>query len=388
MNKRSLFLVLLTVCSALLLSGCWDRTEINDIAFVLASAVDKEGDKVRISVLIPLPGNMGASGGGGGGNGQKSFAIKTETGSTIREGIIKLQNELPRRLYFGHRRVFIIGEELAKEKGVGWIVDSITRLPENRLTSFITISKGKALDILNAQTTLERFSAESMRELLQSNATVRVSLKDVTSKVSITGSDAFLPYLTKVNSKLPNQEQNDVGIMGFALTHNGKMVGIAKGDAANGIRLLSGRFRPYNEMLKDESGVISVLINKANVRIEPIANNNKLRFRIDANVEVSISEDTHIERNYDDIGQRLAIEEMVEKKLSASLKEAIAHMQRYNSDAIGFGQYADRAYPSLWKKEWSKKWDTVFSECEFEVVAGANIYRLGMNRENLTKKAD
>ncbi|TXK73213.1 Ger(x)C family spore germination protein, partial [Paenibacillus sp. N3.4] len=43
-----------------LLTGCWDRTETNDIAFVLTSAIDLEDDgRYRISYMLPLPGSMG-----------------------------------------------------------------------------------------------------------------------------------------------------------------------------------------------------------------------------------------------------------------------------------------------------------------------------------------
>ena len=65
--------------SPLVLSGCWDRREINDVAFVLASSIDKENDLYRVSILIPLPGNMGGGGGGGGGTGGvEPYTIETE----------------------------------------------------------------------------------------------------------------------------------------------------------------------------------------------------------------------------------------------------------------------------------------------------------------------
>ena len=61
--------VLLFLCT-LLLSGCWDREEINDIAFVIGIAVDKEKQDYRTSLQIALPGQSGASGSEGGGEGQ------------------------------------------------------------------------------------------------------------------------------------------------------------------------------------------------------------------------------------------------------------------------------------------------------------------------------
>ena len=34
---------------SLLLTGCWDRTEINDVAFVLASAIDLDKEGIRMT---------------------------------------------------------------------------------------------------------------------------------------------------------------------------------------------------------------------------------------------------------------------------------------------------------------------------------------------------
>ncbi|MGO4108327.1 Ger(x)C family spore germination protein [Paenibacillus sp. YAF4_2] len=372
----------------LLLSGCWDRREINDVAFVLASAIDKEGDNIRVSVLIPLPGNMGGtgSGGGGGSGGQKPFAIKTETGKTVREAVSKLQYRLPRHLFFGHRRVIVIGEELARQDGVSTIIDAVTRIPENRLTAFIAITEGKAVDVLNADTRLERFSAESMRELLQSDASVRVSLKDVINKIIAVGNDAFFPYVEKVKTKIKGQEAEDVNIEGFVLTHNGKMKGVVKGNAAIGLRLLNRQFRKYDETFNDEGNYLTIAINEADVRIKPVLKNGKLAFRIHSMVKASINEDRNLDRNYDDYKQRRQIEQMVQQQVVNNIKLAIENMQRTNCDAIGFGLYAYRAYPQLWTNEYRKEWETIFKETEFEVTATTNLFRLGMSSENLGRK--
>lgn len=379
----------ISVCMGMLLvlTGCWDRREINDVAFVLASAIDKEGDSIRVSVLIPLPGNMGSSGGGGGGSGgQKPFTIKTETGKTVREAVSKLQFRLPRHLFFGHRRVIIIGEELARQDGVATIIDAITRNPENRLTAFIAISKGKAQDLLNADTRLERFSAESMRELLQSEASVRVSLKDVISKMIAVGEDAYFPYMEKVRTRVKGLEAEDILIEGFALTHDGKMTGVVKGDEAIGLRLLSHSFRKYDETFNDEGNYLTVAINQADISIKPVMKNGELSFRIHTMVKASVNEDRNLERNYDYYGQRKQIEQIVAQRVVDNVKLAIKRMQQSNSDAVGFGLQAYRAYPQIWTKKYRKDWDAIFPEVKFEVTAKANLFRLGMSSENLGRK--
>lgn len=47
--------VLLACCAAsLLLSGCWSRNEINDIAVVTAIGIDKQKDQYTVSLQVPI----------------------------------------------------------------------------------------------------------------------------------------------------------------------------------------------------------------------------------------------------------------------------------------------------------------------------------------------
>lgn len=48
--------ILLFFLASFLLSGCWDRREVNDTALVLGAAIDKEkGGGIRLTVQILIP---------------------------------------------------------------------------------------------------------------------------------------------------------------------------------------------------------------------------------------------------------------------------------------------------------------------------------------------
>ncbi|WP_314003273.1 hypothetical protein [uncultured Paenibacillus sp.] len=64
-------LILALVLLMFLLTGCWDRTEINDLALITAAGIDKKDEKtIELSVLVFAPkgaagGQSGLGGGGG-----------------------------------------------------------------------------------------------------------------------------------------------------------------------------------------------------------------------------------------------------------------------------------------------------------------------------------
>ncbi|WP_435163039.1 Ger(x)C family spore germination protein [Paenibacillus glycanilyticus] len=378
--------VCVCVVMLLVLTSCWDRREVNDVAFVLAGGADKEGESIRISVLIPLTGNMGTTGGGGGSGGQKPYTIKTESGKTVSDAVSKLQHRLPRHLFFGHRRVIIIGEELARTEGIEAVIDAVTRTPEKRLTTFIAVSEGRALDLLNADTRIERFSAETIREQLQSETSSRINLKEAIYQLINVGQDAFLPYVQKVKTNIEGQESEEIRSDGFVLFHNGKMTGKLEGNSALGFRLLNQSIRDYDETIHSNGSYLTVTINHAKISIKPILKNDELSYRIHSQVKVSISEDQNQERNYDYSGQRSRIEQSIAQHVVDNINLTINTMQQNNSDAMGFGLQAYRTYPKIWTTKYRKDWNEIFPKIKFEVTAEANLFRLGMSSENMGRK--
>ncbi|MBX5477244.1 MAG: Ger(x)C family spore germination protein, partial [Clostridia bacterium] len=69
MTRRRGIVWAAALAASLALSGCWDRVEVNDLAIVLAAAVDvpSEGPGYEITVELAQPAALGLGGGGGGG---------------------------------------------------------------------------------------------------------------------------------------------------------------------------------------------------------------------------------------------------------------------------------------------------------------------------------
>lgn len=55
--KKTIYKCVLPLLICILLTGCWDRTEINDIAFVVSSAIDKKKDQYQWPCRFPWSAN-------------------------------------------------------------------------------------------------------------------------------------------------------------------------------------------------------------------------------------------------------------------------------------------------------------------------------------------
>lgn len=362
-----------------LLSGCWDRTEINDVAFVLGTTVDREKDGYRVGMLIALPGNMGGPLAGGA-QGKKPYMIQTEVGATLREVLEKLQLQLSRRLFFAHRRVLLLGEDVMKEEDILPLMDNVLRNAESRLTTFIAVTHGRAIDLLGADVKLERFPVEAVRELLQSDASIRFSLKDAILNMHRTGSEATFPYLELVKTKIANTESEEIRVTGYVLTKTGKQVGLLQERDANVIRFLQEQFTPFTQKIHTDTGVTSVLVSHAKKAIKPYLRGDDIHFDINVYVEGNINEDLSKKNTFSHIPE---VEKLMSEQLKVDINQVLETLKNKKSD-IGFGQILNRQYPNKWKEQWEPNWDDKFTECHFHVAVTTRIYRVGMLRENLS----
>ena len=151
-----------------ILSGCWSRIEVNDLAFVTAAGIDKmEDGKIRLALQVAIPRMLGAAGQGGFGGekgiGTKAVWVVSEKGETILDAYRRLQEKLPRRIFFSHSAIIVIGEQMARD-GISPILDFFIRQREARMRSYILFTKGESVKILKFVPKLEKIPAEIMRE--------------------------------------------------------------------------------------------------------------------------------------------------------------------------------------------------------------------------------
>src|SRR5690606_11923262 len=85
---------------SLVLGGCWDRIEVNDLAIVQGVALDRaSGGMIEVTVSVAVPARITPPGAtGGGGQTGPPATNQSATGRTVSEAFNSLQNNLSRRL--------------------------------------------------------------------------------------------------------------------------------------------------------------------------------------------------------------------------------------------------------------------------------------------------
>ncbi|MCS7463252.1 Ger(x)C family spore germination protein [Paenibacillus doosanensis] len=388
MNRRFARFVLLACC-LLPLAGCWDRTEINDVAFVVSSGVDLEKDgRIRITVMVPLPGQMGgATGGGGGTSGSgKSYYLDSEVGKTFREAQARLQERMSRRMFFGHRRTMVIGEDVAKA-GISDLFDSSPRNSENRMSSYIIATTGKAYELLQATPKFERFPSEVIRELAKAHYVIDMNMKDIGVALNAPGSDPVMVYMDPVDSQKSENKSKEITVKGYMQFKGDKLVDKLENEQAQGYAWLRNESIKTTVTLDDLSGKptgIGLRVRRIKTSIKPELLDQRLKFRISVQAKAVLLED---DRNMD-LSQPKNVEK-IERMLNEYIKKAIIEViekcKKNNADSVQFGTFVWRSYPDEWKKKFAASWPEGLKEAEYDVDVSSMLIETGLIYENVTK---
>lgn len=138
-------LVLALLCVSM--SGCWDRVELEDHAWVTAMGFDKDPEgRLLISFQVAIPANVRESPTGGSGQGPDYLTLTLLARGGL-EALDLAAVNLGRRVSLVHTQLFVFGEELAKS-GVASIVATMDRFREVRGSALVAMAKGKASDVL------------------------------------------------------------------------------------------------------------------------------------------------------------------------------------------------------------------------------------------------
>lgn len=353
----------------LILTGCWNRIEINDLAIVTGIGIDK-GDngeiELSVQIIIPKGQNVGQEG--------KSTIVEVGTGKTITDAISKIQQKISRTLFMGHNSVFFISEEIAKE-GISNYIDVFARHPFKRLRTYLFVTKNKAVDLLKVTPDLERSSSEVAREFVKSKTVMSVTIKDVLQMLEVKGRGAALPIL-KLDEEQP--DPGNLAMSGTAIFNNGKLVGQIGNGMTRGVLWLRNEIERARITIepKEGEGMITFQILNANSQLIPKIERGNWKIIVKSkSLDDVIENNSNLNVMNPEIAEKL--ENQMEKEIDKRIYSVLEYVQKeLQSDIFGFDVVFRRHYPEEWEK-YKDNWPEKFAEIEVEVQSTVEIERPG-----------
>jgi spore germination protein KC len=388
--KAWLLLAALTV-----LTGCWNRVELNEIAIISATGVDwKEGQWV-LSYQIVLPKTISGQTGGTGG---AAINVFSSQGDNFRSAISKASQETSRRLYFSHNQIVIIGHEAAR-KGMGQLLEVYLRNHDSRETVSVFLSKGTARQLMEQLMPLEQIPGEAIYRMIENedknnssfrHMTINNTLMELLSSTKATS----LPVLSLAGYGAGTEDVRSLGrtttpskirLSELGLVVGDKLVAWANDEESSGINWLNDTVNrtTVGFACSDKRGAkrdSSIRIVNAKTERTPVFLNGQ--WRMNVNIRAS---GTLLEYNCKgDIGKpdKLeAVERMIEDEIVATAMDGWKAISENKADVVGFGNLIHKKHPKLWKRE-ADRWGERFPEIEVVVKARVNVSTAGSSGNN------
>lgn len=372
----------------MLLTGCWDRRELNTIGIVVAVGLDKdsETEKIIVTSQIIRPGALKKEGD----TEESHVEIITTKGDTVFEAIRNITMRFDRKAYFSHTKVIVISEQLAKD-GIVPILDIFERAHELRRLVWLIIAKDtKAREILGVKYGIESIPATYLESVIKmSKETSKASasnLLEYLKKVSGSGINPVVGVMEIVEDpNLPAEEKKGkttkgVKLSGAAVFKKDKLVGYLDETETRGFNWVIGKVESgiiTVPSLSEKNKLVSIEITKASSSIEPDMKDGEISFTIEVKEEGNIVE----QQSSDDYSKPELFKKIEEKHkdvIEKEIKMAVDKVQKeFKSDIFGFGSAFNRKYPKEWKKI-KDDWENLFPKVQYIVKVDAKLRRTGL----------
>lgn len=383
---------ILILCMVLNLTGCWSNREVNDIAIVTATGLDltKEG-KFRLSLLIAVPLLIGTATSQGTGTTELAASagwLVAEDGDTVMDAYRNLQQKLPRKIFFSHNRVIIIGKQLAAQ-GTVQVLDFFQRYRQSQMKNFLAVSETTALELMQFQPKFEKLASEVLVDEFDQRVLPSIRLVDFLNILQSQGVEPVVPMLGIAPSEKgqPKKKGTSLSVSGSAVFKNDRMIGKLNSRLS---RDLLWVLDSMNEGVitvdveqAQRKGKISAELEKADVKRKIEVNGERVKVKLKVKVTANIYENTSSMDLADAKNTQLTIHDL-KQDIRARIERTIKYVQsNFNSDIFGFGQTMYRTRPSVWKSQFRERWETVFPEIEPAVEVEVRVLRNGLTNKSI-----
>lgn len=376
-KRIAVSMLLAAVC--LVLSGCWDRLELEDQHFILALGIDERpggGYVVTVQIAQPnvIAGGSSEKGGGSSGTGAGGVVVAIE-GDTIIGSINDLQTASDRRMNLSHVKAIFLGEDLARS-GIMPVLSSLSRFPSSRRSVYVLIVRGEAQEFLrHFSPEIESNPGKFVEEMLSSHTLTgllpRSQMHNILGDLEAPSKDALIgmaaisrttvenSYLEPGNEPLPAQsdvyagEQRRVGgtpveFNGSAMFAGDRLVGLLTGAETRIALMLRGEFRRGFMSFIEPDGKDPVVLDVRrgrNTHVSVTWRDGTPHFTVHVRLEAEILE-IESARDWVDPPKSEQLSEAVSAHLDELARAVIAKAQEAGADIFGFGNAIRPAFPT------------------------------------------
>ena len=405
MKKKNHFLVLI-VFFLLVLPGCWDYSEYENMVQVITMGVDFNRESNETTVTIQYIPTTKQSAENSKGSSEKDGVVYSATDKTLFGAISKLREVTYKEIFLGYLKIIVVGEEAAKYKTMD-LMELFNRTPSIRDNAYLVISSGKAEDTISTFDAAHQApSGEQIYNLINlskfTGTAFSISIHEFTQMMAVPGIEAAAPRVITVFKKPQSEAEGGTQgkirfvekregaqrVSGIAVFKKDRLVGWLDEKESFGFSWITGKNpHAYKESeISDGTDTEDIFYYRVK------SSKSKIKAQMDNGepvINVNVTVTAELRKYYSNKGSEIITSEEVsvmEKKLSDSVRSDIeAALEKgqteLESDIFGFGFAFYRKHTKLWQTEYERKWEDIFPN----IVVNVNVDAIVKNTSAITR---
>ena len=388
--KLKRILPLLLVC--ILLSGCWDKIEIDRKSIISIIGIDigedigkqkeiakfkpdepytaMEMKKIHLTFGAPDISKLGP---GKGGTAEDTYLISD--GYSMQDAIGKASLESSRTTTFSHTKLLVLSSDLMDNPDIAKeVIDYLQREPALNRMMYVILAEGKAEQYIKYKPEMEKNIESYISGLIENSnrneSIIPITLNEFLILLSENG-NALLPRM------VIEKDKNKLKISGVAMIKNYKLKGYLTPSETANLEMLRGTLKGGKKVTFLDGHPLDFVIDGVDRKITVDNTNEKLIFNVDVRLEGEIK-DYYTGGDIFSKDKLKYIQQNFEKSIKEECQQVVRVIQQeFEVDPIGIREYVEKYHPYIWKQK-KDKWDEVYKNAVINVNVHTNIRRIGV----------
>jgi len=373
--KTFKLVILLTLCM-LILTGCWDKVEIEDRLFVLGIGIDKAKeeekqqpeDRYVINFASPIVSALKDGGG-------ETFSTNKTVSSIFTFGLNQMYERIDKKLSFQHTRALIFGEEILKDERLfKELLDAVGRSHEFHRNMYVFAVPGRADEVFKIKPKYAKLLATYLTGIAENNlyqSTIyKMPAYQMYDNLINSDGDTVIPTLR------PSKEEAKVS--GVGVIKDYKLVGYLDDKDSEALNWLNNKANGGMIEGKYKDVIVPYNYNDFNTKlILDKVEGDKVHFTYKMEAEGSAEEyiwaQPLMKQNIMD-----ELEKSLGKSIEDRSKAVVDKFQKeFKVDLIGVGEYLRKHHPRIYKSI-EKDYESFFANnVVINIQAEVAIRRVG-----------
>lgn len=382
---RGKVISLLLIC--VLLTGCWDKVEIENTDLVSVVGIDAGEDigkrkesknlkptdmeikKLHVTFGTPDLSKLGPDKGGI--SGDKYIDVDSYS---IQDAISRATLKSSRSVRFSHTKLLVLGQNLMMYPDVvKEVIDYLQREPSLNRNMYIVTSQGSSQKYVQFKTSVENSVESYILGLIENDnkkgGIVPVTLNDFLIQMSENG-NSILPRI------VIDDDNKSIKIAGTTAIKNFKQKGSLNEAETADIEVLRGNLKGGKRMIYVDNHPVDITMDNIMKKMKMRQNEGKLLFDIDLDIEGQIK-NYYTDNNVLSVDKLNYIEKNFNEVISKEYEQVIKFTQRdLEIDPVGFREYIEKYHPYMWKQI-KDNWEEVYKNAVVDVNVNTKIRRIG-----------